>query len=175
MERARMMLNSILHEKSKIDRSILIRYYINEYKSSNPIFLFQFFKLVLKHIYENEDFDTLDLLIDNFHDEICMYGHMATNEFNKLLSHFVSSGRVSYVVKVSSLVPEIGDKTSLKIMRKFLLSLEGAKYIDPREIFTVKKAIYDLDNRLNSTKDKTTIDILDQGITMKWKKFEHLG
>lgn len=173
MEKAKMMLNSVLHETNKIDRSVLIKYYVNEYKSSNPIFLFQFFKLVFKHIYEKEDLEFLDLLIDNFYDEVCMYGHLATTEFNNIISSFILSNKLSYIIKISPFASEIGDKTTLKLMKKLLSSLELLKkYIDPKDMFVMKRSIYDLENKLKPSNQKNTIEILDQGIFVKWRKFE---
>ncbi|MFN4245304.1 MAG: hypothetical protein ACK4F9_04045 [Brevinematia bacterium] len=174
MEKAKMMLSSVLYEKDKIDRSVLIRYYIDEYKSSNPIFLSQFFKLMLKYIYENRDFDMLDLLIDNFYDELCMYGHTATKEFNNLLSYFILSNKVLYVIKVSPLIPEIGNKTTLKLIKNFIVSIEKSKYTNPKELFIVKKSLFDLDSKLKTEKATMNLDIIDQGIFIKWKKFEKI-
>ncbi|MEN2997674.1 MAG: hypothetical protein ABDH28_01335 [Brevinematia bacterium] len=174
MEKTKVMLNSVLHERTKIDRTTLIRYYVNEYKSSNPIFLFQFFKLVFRYIYENTDLEMLDLLVDNFYDEVCIYGHFATNEFNKLLANLISLNKVSEVIKISPFIQELGNKKTLKLAKKFLYSLEKAKYIDSREVFAVKKSVYYLDNKLKLGKKKAKVEILDQGIFVKWKKFECL-
>lgn len=169
-----MMLESVLHEKNKIDRSVLIKYYVNEYKSTNPIFLFQFFKLVFKHIYENQDNEMLELLIDNFYDEVCMYGHLSTPEFNNLIQNFIYSNQVSYIIKLCQFVPEIGDKKTLQYLKKFLQTLKVSKYIGNKEIFTIKKAIYDLESKINKEKEQIEINIIDQGIFVKWKKFEIL-
>ena len=172
MEKAKMMLDSILHEKGKIDRSILIRYYIDEYKSSNPIFLSQFFKLVFKYIYEKKDFEMLDLLVDNFYDEVCMYGHMATKEFNDILSYIISSDKPLYITKISPFIAEIGDKKTLNLVKKFTSSIEKSKYISTKEIFTLKKSLFDLYNKLKMLNETSKLDVIDQGIFIKWKKFE---
>lgn len=177
MERAKMMLESIIHEKSKIDRTVLIKYYITEYSTSNPIFLFQFFKLLLKYIYEKGDFEMLDLVIDNFYDELCMYGYYSTNEFNLILENFCNSGSIGYVVKMAGFVEELGNKKTLKILKAFLNNISSSsKYIDPKDIFVIKKSIFDLTNKIKSTKKKNQeIDIIDQGVFIKWKKFEVSG
>lgn len=167
-----MMLESVLHEKNKIDRSVLIKYYINEYKSTNPIFLFQFFKLVFKHIYEKQDTEMLELLIDNFYDEVCMYGHLATPEFNNLLQHFISSNQLSYILRLCQFVAEIGDKKTLSQLKRFLHTISLSKYIGSKELFTIKKAIHDLEQKIKKEKEQTEITIIDQGIFVKWKKFE---
>ncbi|MGC8870438.1 MAG: hypothetical protein ACP5PT_05040 [Brevinematia bacterium] len=172
MEKAKMMLNSILHEKNKIDRTILIRYYISEFSTSNPVFLFQFFKLLLKYIYEEGDFEMLDLIVDNFYDELCMYGYYSTNEFNLILEGFASSGSLAYVVKMVKFIPELGDKKTLKILKSFLNSIYSLNYFDPKDIFVIKKAIFDLSNKLYRVKKDQDVDIIDQGIFVKWKKFE---
>lgn len=172
MEKAKMMLDSVLHEKNKIDRSVLIKYYINEYRTTNPIFLFQFFKLVFKHIYENQDKEMLELLIDNFYDEVCMYGHLSTPEFNNLLQYFISSSQVSYIIKLCQFTSEIGDQKTLILLKKFLQTLKTSKYIGSKEIFTIKKSIYDLETKIKKEKESVKINIIDQGIFVKWKKFE---
>lgn len=173
MERAKMMLNSILREKSPVDRTILIRYYISEYKSANPIFLSQFFKVMFDHIYREGDIELLDVLIDNFYDEVCMYGHISTREINNLLSYFISSGKISYIVRLSPIASELGDSRTLKIMNRILLEIGRSRYIDPKDIFTIKKSIYDLRTKISLGK-RVKVDIIDQGIFSKWRRFECL-
>lgn len=173
MEKAKMMLNSVLHEKNQVDRSVLIRYYISEYKSSNPIFLSQFFKVMFDYIYKEEDLGLLDMLIDNFYDEVCVYGYSSTKEINSLLSYFVSSGKVSYIIRLSPIASELGDSKTLKIMNKILMEIRRSRYIDPKDIFTIKKAIHDLQTRISLGR-RVKVDIIDQGIFSKWKRFECL-
>ncbi|MCX8029646.1 MAG: hypothetical protein N2712_06610 [Brevinematales bacterium] len=172
MEKIKMMLNSILHEKNLIDRTILLRYYVNEYKSSNPIFLFQFFKLIFNYINSKNDFEFLELMIDNFYDEICMYGHWATKEFNDILSFFIATNKISYIIKLSHLVPELGDKSTLRLVKKLLQSLENNKYVDPKNLYIIKKSYHELDTKIRSANKKAGIYPLDQGIIIKWKRFE---
>jgi len=173
MEKAKMMLSSILVENDKLEMTILIRYYINEYKSSNPIFLSQLFRLILKHIYENHNLRLLDVILDNFSQELGLYSYESYDELNNLLLYLIKENHLEFISKILQIVPRIGNQKTLSILGELISVLEKSKYTDSKMLYDLKKAYFDLNNNISlAKKGWNLLDIIESESIVRWKKFE---
>ncbi len=173
MEKARMMLNSIISEPDKVGKTMLIKYYISEYRATNPIFLAQLFKLILKYIYENEDFELFEVIFENFSQELGVYGYESQEELNNLISYLIQGNYLEMIKKTLQVIPRIGNQRTLTLLKELIQNLEKSKYIDTKLLYDLKKSTFDLKTNIeNAKKSLHLLNIIEPESTVRWKKFE---
>ncbi len=171
MNKAKMMLNSVLHEKNKINKSILIKYYIEEYKKLNPTFVPQIFEVFLEHIAHTKDLETLELITSNFAQELAMYGVESIRWLEVIVEYLIDKGYINLLVKISPILENFGNKHIFRLLKKLVKNPNITSYVKPDDVYVLKKAMFNIKDNISAKKNsKEKLDIILPDDIFKWRK-----